>query len=90
MTEAEAIKELRYSPFGIFASKEACELAINALEKQIPKKPIIKPWCPAICPCCGENLSEYLGDGYYSHRTFLERCTDADCSQRLDWSDVDD
>ena len=68
--------------------EKAYDLAVEAMEKQIAKKPIIKPWCPAICPTCGETLSEYLGDGYYSHRTFLERCTDADCSQRLDWSEV--
>ena len=44
MTEAEVIEELQYhidSPFGIMVSEETCKLAINALEKQIAKKPVI-------------------------------------------------
>lgn len=61
----------------------------EAMEKQKAKKPIIQPWSPAICPTCGEELSENLGDGYYRHRTFLERCTNVECAQRLDWSDVE-
>lgn len=52
-------------------------------EKDTPKKPIIKEWCPAICPNCKQNLSESKGDGYWLHYTSLERC---DCGQKLDWS----
>lgn len=59
----------------------------EAVEKQKAKKPIIQPWSPARCPTCGEELSENLGDGYYRHRTFLERCTNVECAQRLDWSE---
>ena len=51
-------------------------------EKDTPKKPIIKEWCPAICPNCKQNLSESRGDGYWVHYTSLERC---DCGQKLDW-----
>lgn len=58
----------------------------DAVEKQKPKHPIISPWSPAICPTCGEELSEHIGDGYYRHRTFLERCPNIECAQRLDWS----
>ena len=42
MTESEAIKELQDNidlPFGFTVSDEASIMAINALEKQIPKKP---------------------------------------------------
>lgn len=53
-------------------------------EKDTPKKPIIKEWCPAICPNCKQNLSESRGDGYWLHYTSLERC---DCGQKLDWSE---
>lgn len=54
MTEAEAISELKYSPFGVFASEEACRLAINALEKQIAKKPVgLKK---NICPNCSWGI----------------------------------
>lgn len=58
---------------------------ISALEKQIPKKPIIKPWSPARCPSCGNELSTYYRDGYYAHRTFMDYCDNKDCLQRLDW-----
>ena len=37
------------------------------------------------CPACGYELSELLGDGYYSHPTFLERCPK--CLQKLHWKD---
>ena len=45
MTESEAIKELQDNmdlPFGVTVSDEASRIAINALEKQIAKKPILK------------------------------------------------
>ena len=63
----------------------AFDMAIAALEKQIPKKPIIKPWSPAICPSCGNELSEHVGDGYYKHCTHLDRCPNPECAQRLTW-----
>lgn len=66
---------------------EYFETAIEALEKQLPKKVEVKKWSPAICPSCGMELSESLGDGYYSHPTFLERCPNVECGQRLNWSE---
>lgn len=63
--------------------KEAFGMAILAVEKQIPKKPIIEMWSPTYCPSCGEELSESIGDGYYQHFTSLEIC---DCGQKLDWN----
>lgn len=66
--------------------KQALEIAIKALEKQIPKKVIFKSWSPSVCPTCGTELSEDLGDGYYRHRTFLEVCPNKDCCQRLYWN----
>ena len=57
MTENEAIKELHgiRPRGGIIPQKraEAIDMAINALEKQIPKKPVFtedKQF--ALCPCC--------------------------------------
>lgn len=61
--------------------------AIEALEKQLPKKVEVKEWSPAICPSCGTELSDSLGDGYYTHPTYLKRCPNPDCGQRLDWSE---
>lgn len=58
------------------------DLAIEALKKQIPTRPIIKSWCPAYCPSCHAELSENKGDGYYKHYTNLKVC---DCGQKLKW-----
>lgn len=67
MTEAEVIEELQYhidSPFGIMVSEETCKLAINALEKQIAKKPVIinKKGLEIEykCPVCGLYVIEML------------------------------
>ena len=56
------------------------ELIINALEKQIPKKPhknfekFSGVWCS-----CGK----YLGKGYFVDKPIYY----PDCGQKLDWSD---
>lgn len=60
----------------------AIKMAINALEKQIPKKPKIESWNPALCPSCGEELSENIGDGYYKHYYGKSVC---ECGQKLKW-----
>ena len=92
MTEAEALEILKRDDDdmrkGYFCLNDftALEVAKKALEKQIPKKPILKQWCPAICPCCGRSLSENLGDGYYEHNTHKDLCDK--CGQKLDWSEV--
>ena len=58
----------------------AYDVAIQALEKQIPKKPhknfekFSGVWCS-----CGK----YLGKGYFVDKPSY--CTD--CGQKLDWSD---
>lgn len=61
--------------------------AIEALEKQLPKKVEIEAWCPSYCPSCGYELSEDLGDGYYKHPNFIKRCPNPDCAQLFDWSE---
>lgn len=57
----------------------------EAVEKQKPKKVIIKPWEPSICPTCGMELSKSLGDGYYKHWMNLRRCTR--CGQKIQWDE---
>ena len=91
MTESEAIKELHEirPRGGIIPQKraEAIDMAINALEKQIPKKPtyegdgyapdgtfVFDEW---ICPCC-EKRYEVDYDDY-------DYCPN--CGQKIDWSD---
>lgn len=55
------------------------------LELQIPKKPIIEKYSPAICPNCGVTLSQSLGDGYYQHEYNKSICG---CGQKLIWKDL--
>jgi len=56
--------------------KLALEMAIEALEKQIPKKPIKDDeWGAFFCPVC-----EYMLGKYY--QGVLNYC---DCGQKIDW-----
>ena len=59
----------------------------EAVEKQKPKKIIIRDWNPTKCPTCGHELSTSLGDGYYKHPTFLKRCPK--CGQTIQWEDLE-
>ncbi len=84
MTESEAIKELQENndlPFGSNVSKEAAKIAIQALEKQIPKKPIksekqviryVNTYC---CPICKGLMGTGIAKWCYH------------CGQKLDWSE---
>ena len=92
MTESEAIKELHgiRPRGGIIPQKraEAIDMAINALEKQIAKKPDCiedKMWC---CPVCDNNLLHKWIK--YPTRLMpksegLPHCMS--CGQAIDWSD---
>lgn len=91
MTESEAIKEFQQNidmPFGSNISRKASELAIQALEKQIPKKPIIKQYFKDMeeeylcCPTCGEILTDRIPA---DNKTFYFHCMN--CGQKFDWSD---
>ena len=78
MTESEAkvILESEYKFHGecsVFG--EALTIAINALEKQIPKKPKTDDrYVMYICPCCNDFIK-------VSHNC----CQN--CGQAIDWSD---
>lgn len=76
--------DCEYKDYRAIGTVKECRAAV---EKQIPEQVIIKPWNPARCPTCGESLSEDLGDGYYKHSDFLERCPNPECSQRLKWEE---
>lgn len=63
----------------IIEYREALELAVKALEKQIPKKPIIYPGTNrADCPICMKTVR---GIG----KPFGKHC--AGCGQKLDWGE---
>lgn len=92
MTESETIKELhKIRPRGgIIPQKraEALDVAIQALEKQIPKKPIMKQYFEDLedeylcCPTCGEILTDRIPA---DNKTFYFYCMN--CGQKFDWSD---
>lgn len=89
MTEQEAkeiLLQIAYDGEYPMGSTDAFGMAIKALEKQIPKKPIVtgefcsyKIYC---CPCCREELYE---DTEWGNMEFAY-CTD--CGQKLNWEEV--
>lgn len=84
LTPKEAIKELSYdnTAYGGKCTKEVRETAINALEKQIPKKPVhiggdgIRYTDLYRCPNCGQGFTGTGIADYCYH-----------CGQKLDWSE---
>lgn len=79
----ETIKS-NYPPEQYTMLREALDLAVESLKKQIPTSPIMRGWSPALCPSCETELSESVGDGYYKHHTLLKYCG---CGQKLQWDD---
>lgn len=82
--EANRDRKTMYSTLMYDNRLKNCNTILEALEKQIPKHPIIKPWAPALCPACGAELSELKGDGYYKHWYGLKICN---CGQKLIWAE---
>lgn len=82
MTENEAIQELERASYNVSISQGyAINMAIAALEKQIPKKILNGKInghleCGYHCPNCEE---------YYDKKIGFEYCPI--CGQRIDWSD---
>ena len=92
MTESEAIKKLQVGYLGDTEDLvQAKHIAINALEKQIPKKIVrvkLRPteWGSGFrCPECEaeQTATEFFGYGKSDNKiTFCWGC-----GQKLDWSD---
>ena len=85
MTPKEAIKQLNSVAIYHFDkyTTDAIDLAIGALEKQVPKKPIIRKAEDyfgnvkhTLCPNCQE--AEFV---------FTQPCFCNRCGQAIDWSD---
>lgn len=85
MNGKEAIKQLNvlhdalsFQRSDVKESADAIDTAIEALEKQIPKKPILRKCDNADCPCCGHSVNAFITTyDYYCGR----------CGQKLDWSE---
>ena len=91
MTENEAI-EIIEEYKGLFPNarneNESLDIAIKALEKQIPKKPVDKSknpvdWHIMSCPCCNNT---FWNSGQFV-RYQPKFCNY--CGQAIDWSDTD-
>ena len=88
MTEREAFNIVGNIPiptddenYDIFQYQEAKAIALDALEKQIPKKPnkcFGFATSVFICPTCGRK-QPIMYEQYYCK----------ECGQKLDWSDTD-
>jgi hypothetical protein len=105
MTAKEAIRRIedhnrihavKEYPFAIKIT-EALDMAVKALEKQIPKKPKILTW-PLLteagwkhgCPNCGCAVGENKNLGF-AYGEYLEPNEDfcCSCGQALDWGDTE-
>ena len=84
MTESEAIKWQKqigevFKGFPLDIEEkmnDSCDMAMQALEKQIPKKPKTDDrYVMYICPCCNDFVK--VSHNYCQN-----------CGQKLDWSDT--
>lgn len=82
--EAIEVIKANYPTSGYYMLRESLDIAIEALEKQLPKKVVDKSLVKddgiavgyvGKCPCCNEII-EYTTNV-------------CDCGQRLDWSEVE-
>ena len=88
MTESKAIELLEYiretgngeAPYVGCVQNIAIEMAINALEKQMPKKLINT--CQYVSGCC-PNCKKYISD-WLEYNEFM--CCPY-CGQKLDWNE---
>lgn len=62
--------------------EEAIDMAISALEKQIPKKPIKIRYRLYVCEC-GRNLSPTFIDDDATLQMFFNFCPE--CGQKVNW-----
>lgn len=73
MTDEEAIIDIRENIQPIIGGK-SLDIAISAIEKQIPKKPV-KTRSEIVCPTC----NTLVGSSPYCRY----------CGQAIDWSDTE-
>ena len=64
----------------------ANELALQALEKQIPKKVKKEQWIDSKCTC-GYVFSKHHGDGYYSIPLENKTKYCPNCGQKIDFGE---
>ena len=89
MTAEEAIKTIQVAIAEVeweypLDYSMAFETALNALEKQIPKKPINEE-CYYICSCCRDDLGVSDDDIFIYELSMPKYCSNCGCV--LDWSE---
>ena len=87
MTAEEAIKKVRRVK-GIYAYEsdyEAFDVAIKALEKQIPKKAVGEHYAHMRCPLCNHRIPSGQGSSSRRRDNWCNYC-----GQAIDWSEKDD
>ena len=90
MTAEEAIKTIQIAIAEVewnypLDYSIAFKTAIEALDKQIPKKPINEE-CYYICPCCRDDLGVSDDDIFIYELSMPKYCSNCGCV--LDWSEV--
>lgn len=87
----DALREMLYQvyrntdDFEMRISKDCYKLIREALEKQIPKKPINEE-CYYICPCCRGELGVSDDDIFIYKLSMPKYCSNCGCM--LDWTEV--
>lgn len=83
----EQLERVSKSIASIGETEDYTEIAINALEKQIAKRPIMRRHFEdseeeyLCCPTCGEILTDRIP---FDNKTFYFHCMN--CGQKFDWS----
>lgn len=88
MTAKDAMRIRNNPTAGDVDNEELSKCIDEALEKQIPKKPLdihtpVVTW--GLCPVCKGELNKLGGR---PNRVFFGINYCSDCGQRIDWSDV--
>ena len=71
----------------IIEYREALELAVDAIRKQVPLRIKEEKWIDTKC-VCGHVLSEHFGDGYHDIPFQSKTAYCPECGQKLDWSET--
>lgn len=86
MTNEEAIIDIRKNIQPIIGGK-SLDIAISAIEKQIPKKPLNVEKHYYKCPYCKQDLGISEDDIFVYEMPTPMYCSN--CGQALDWSDTE-
>ena len=77
------IKIIERRPNGREKDAEKAQIIIDALEKQIPKKPRKDEYGYYVCSCCGADEYALMHDSNIANKyNFCHNC-----GQKLDWSE---